>query len=620
MIRNRIVIMVGLFVSCSAVSGAETYYVTVSGSDGDSGSETQPWRSLGKAAAAARAGDIVLVGAGVYNEVLKPSRSGTVDAWIEFAAKPGEVAVIDGTGVKLDSSNKGLIFFGGDISYIRVRAFEVRNANNDRSTSRDPIGVAVRDDAHHIEVIDCRIHSITTDSEDLTPKGVSIEGQAHDITIREGSVSMISTSESEGNAHAIAVYGERSRPIDAVRIEAVEMFELALGTSESLVFNGNVTNFTAVGNRIHDSNNIGIDVIGFEGVGPSGQDQARNGLIADNVVYNISTLKNKAYEAFSAAGIYVDGGRDLVIERNRVYNCDIGVELASENSNGVTRGVVVRDNLVWRNAIGGILLGGYDRRRGATEDCIIANNTFFENDTQGVALGEVNIRYRTNNNVFVNNIFNAGEQGYFVTLPKEFADSKENTFDGNGYFTSSRILGWEWQGKWASSWSAFKRISQQEAAGVFEDPQFESTPDKEIGLSLKSGSPMIDAGVAQSGAGDRVDVAGNSRLSGSAIDIGAFEFASSVQPVAGCALAITEVADRSARALSFVPGAADLDGVQLQFSTDGRTWSSIASYSANGWTLTEGIRSEATTLLIDSRPLGRVFNSLYLYLWKFVQV
>jgi hypothetical protein len=601
------VILLGLFTSCGALSRADTYYVTVKGSDGDSGSEAQPWRSLGKAAAAARAGDIVLVGAGLYKEVLKPSRSGTAAAWIEFAAKPDEVPVIDGTGVKLDSSNKGLVFFGGDIAYVRVRGFEVRNANNNGSTSRDPIGVAVRDDVHHIEVIDCWIHSITTDSEDFTPKGVSIEGRAHDITIRGGTVSRISTSESEGNAHAIAVYGERSTPIDAVRVEGVEMFDLTLGTSESLVFNGNVTNFAAVGNTIHDSDNIGIDVIGFEGVGPSGQDQARNGLIADNVIYNISTLKNRAYEEFSAAGIYVDGGRDLVIERNRVYNCDIGVELASENSNGVTRGITVRDNLVWRNSIGGILLGGYDRRRGATENCVIANNTFFENDTQRFEIGEVNIRYRTNNNVFVNNIFKTGAQGYFVTFPEGFADSKGNTFDGNGYFTSSRTLGWEWQGEWASSWAVFKRISHQEAAGVFADPQFESNPDAETGLSLKPESPMIDAGVAQSGAGNRADAAGNPRLSGVRIDRGAFEFVSAAQPVAVRALAITEVAGLSGRALSFVPAAADLDGVQLQFSTDGKAWNTIASYSANGWAVTAGIRIEATggaALLIDSRQIA----------------
>ncbi|MEZ5328947.1 MAG: right-handed parallel beta-helix repeat-containing protein [Verrucomicrobiales bacterium] len=598
-------VLLGALILCSVISNAETYYVSVRGSDGDSGTESQPWRSLAKAAGAVRAGDVVFVGGGVYKEVLKPSRSGTAEAWIEFVAQPGEIAIIDGTGVKLDSSNKGLVFFSGSVAYVRVRGFEVRNCNNQGGTSRDPIGVGFFDDTHHIEVVDCRIHSISTDTEDFTPKGISIEGRAHDITIRGGSVSRISTSESEGNAHAIAVYGEKSTPVDKVTIEGVEMFDLTLGTSESLVFNGNVTNFAALGNTIHHSNNIGIDVIGFEGVGPSGLDQARNGVIADNVVYNISTLKNKAYEDFSAAGIYVDGGRDCVIERNRVFNCDIGVELASENSNGVTSGITVRDNLVWRNSIGGILLGGYDRRRGATEDCVIANNTFFENDTEEFQIGEVNIRYRTNNNVFVNNIFNAGAQGYLLTFPKEFADSTGNTFNGNGYFTSSRTPGWEWQGKWSSSWAAFKRDSGQEDAGFFVNPQFAGTPDEEGGLALLPGSLFIDAGLAQANDTARLDVAGNPRVTGSGIDIGAFELPGEVLLVKVNTLELTN-SDTSGRAISLLPAIADLAGLRLEYSTNGVDWISIAENTDVGWTLSNDVRIEMLaggTSIVDSRPV-----------------
>ncbi len=36
------------------------------------------------------------------------------------------------------------------------------------------------------------------------------------------------------------------------------------GSRESLVVNGNVTNFRITHNIVHDNNNIGIDVIGFE--------------------------------------------------------------------------------------------------------------------------------------------------------------------------------------------------------------------------------------------------------------------------------------------------------------------------------------------------------------------
>ena len=47
-----------------------------------------------------------------------------------------------------------------------------------------------------------------------------------------------------------------------------ELANLTLGSSEALVVNGNVKDFRIEGNKVHDTNNIGIDVIGFEGTAP----------------------------------------------------------------------------------------------------------------------------------------------------------------------------------------------------------------------------------------------------------------------------------------------------------------------------------------------------------------
>ena len=55
-----------------------------------------------------------------------------------------------------------------------------------------------------------------------------------------------------------------------------ELANLTLGSSEALVVNGNVKDFLIEGNRVHDTNNIAIDVIGFEGTAPDPTvDQAR---------------------------------------------------------------------------------------------------------------------------------------------------------------------------------------------------------------------------------------------------------------------------------------------------------------------------------------------------------
>src|SRR5690606_32374176 len=113
-----------------------------------------------------------------------------------------------------------------------------------------------------------------------------------------------------------------------------EIDHLVLGCSESFSLDGNVEHWLVAGNVVHDTNNIGIGAIGFEGVAPDpAYDQARDGVIAGNTVYNISSYGNPAYgNEYAADGIYVDGGTRIVIERNRVHNVDIGIEVASEHA------------------------------------------------------------------------------------------------------------------------------------------------------------------------------------------------------------------------------------------------------------------------------------------------
>ena len=565
-------ILVTVVAAAVGAARAAEYHVAPSGFDGNSGAAERPWRTLSKASRSAVAGDRVVVHGGIYEEFLVLSRSGTASKWIEYVAAPGETPVIDGAGLTMTGVRRGVVTFGGTVSYIRVSGFEIRNLSNSRSSRYDPIGIAILESAHHLEVLNCKIHGITSTLEERTPKGVLIEGDAHHILIQGGSVSGIRTFAKFGNAHAIAVFGTRTVPVDAVTVRGVEIHDLLLGESESLVFNGNVTNFKAIGNIIHDCDNIGIDVIGFEGVGPTGLDQARDGHLVGNRVYNISTLRNPAYQVYSAGGIYVDGGRDILIERNEVFSCDLGIELASESPGGVTSGITVRDNLVWRNSIGGILLGGYEVGRGATEDCLITNNTFYENDTRRTQIGEVNIRYRTNRNRFTNNVFKAGPQGWFVTFPAEFSASEGNVFASNCHYTASRTSGWEWKGRWASTWSAFRRISGQEDSGLLADPLFLGDAT-DHGLRPQPASPLIDRGLEEPESDARLDLLGRRRISGAGIDIGAYEFGS-VSPV----LQIDRLFVREGAIVtrfSNLSSLLDLP-VYVQFSTDGANWATVA--------------------------------------------
>jgi len=281
-----------------------------------------------------------------------------------------------------------------------------------------------------------------------------------------------------------------------------------------MVLNGNVTDFTVSNNVVHDNNNIGIDFIGYEqGVCPDpAQNQARNGVCAGNTIYNITSVNNPAYGGDqSADGIYVDGGKDIVIEGNNVYLADIRIELASEGPNQVinggpdpagselTSGVILRNNLIHDNYTVGLDIGGYDADRGGTDHCTIVNNTFYNNDTLQWGQGEFQIQYYATNNVFKNNILYANEDAVFVNnlygavLDIDY-DLFYSTAGGTAIGTHS----------------------------VFGDPLFTSLTVPTFTVS--PASPAVNAGI-NLGADivGTIDFAGNPRVQGSGIDMGAYE-------------------------------------------------------------------------------------------------
>ena len=63
-----------------ALAAGASYYVSTSGSDTDAGSEAAPFKTIGKAAQVAAAGDVVYVKAGTYAERVTLSKSGTSGA------------------------------------------------------------------------------------------------------------------------------------------------------------------------------------------------------------------------------------------------------------------------------------------------------------------------------------------------------------------------------------------------------------------------------------------------------------------------------------------------------------------------------------------------------------
>jgi len=445
---------------------------------------------------AAGPGDTVEVSTGTYHEFVSFPASGTAGNPITLAAKAGNTPVIDGTGLAT-SDLDGLVYIENR-SYITISGMEIANLSAS-NPSHFPAGIWVRGTSHHIQLLGNTVHHIEN-------AGCASCG-----------------------AHGIAVYGTSgTSSLHDVTIDGNEVRNCILGWSESMVVNGNVEDFTITNNVVHDNNNIGIVAIGFEGecVGCSDAlDQARDGVIADNLVYNIDSQGNPSYgNERSANGIYVDGGARIVIERNIVHDSNIGIELASEHGGKATSDVTVRSNFVYRSQTIGMSIGGYDKQRGSTENCRIVHNTLYDNDTDHSGGGELLMQYDTQGNVIENNIIYANSQNQFIA--NEFTLNSGNTIDHNIYYSTAGAAGsfWVWKTTPYDGFAAWKAGSGNDASSLFTDPMLVSPAAGNLHVS--AGSPAIGAAVALAGgAAGTLDIDSTARVSGGAAEIGADELA-----------------------------------------------------------------------------------------------
>jgi hypothetical protein len=478
-----------------------TYYVAKTGSDSNPGTQASPFLTIQHGASVAGAGDTVLVGAGVYNELVAPPNSGNAtQGFLTLSAEPGASIAIDGTGLNVPNGQWGLVTLQNS-SYVVVQGFELRNYTT-ASTKDVPVGVYVFGAGTNVQIVNNHIHNITTTAK-TNPHACG------------------------SDALGMAVYGSASpQPIGALVVSGNEIDDLQTGCSESMSIDGNVDGFAVTSNLVHDNDNIGIDAIGFERVSPNpATDQARNGEIRGNTVFNITSYGNPDYgKQYAADGIYVDGGTQIVIEQNLVHNVDLGIELASEHKGHVTSYVTARNNVVYQDTSNGISIGGYARNRGGSDHVTVVNNTLYDNDTKKTGSGEIQIQWNATNNVIENNIAYASAQALMLhDYPK--ATAVPATLDYNVYFSplgAAKSI-WQWNKTRYTGFPAYLAGSGQDAHSIFADPLFDDLGMPPV-LDVMAGSPAIGAGanlgVAVVGG---VDFAGNPRVQNGAVNIGAYE-------------------------------------------------------------------------------------------------
>ncbi len=455
--------------SCPARSNE----IIVSPSGGD-------YASIQQALNAAHAGDIVTVLTGTYPEALVFPRSGSeISGYITLRAGTGATVTVD------PNADTDAILIENR-SYLKISGIEVTNSHG----VSDGAGIRVRGWGDRIEIRNNRMYGLT------------------------GS-----------DAVGIMILGNSATPISRVVIDGNYIHDCEPAQSEALVLNGNVTGFEVTNNTVHDVNNIGIDFIGGESwTGNYGV--AREGVCRGNHVYRARSNYGGGY----AAGIYVDGGRDIVIEGNSVHECDLGIEIGAENPGYNVTGVIVRNNIVYDNDKAGIVFGGYEQARGRVNDCEFTGNTLYKNDTLKDGNGEFAVNWAGGNRIR-NNVVWAGPQNILIHAE---TGSVDNTFDNNLYYAAAGPSAAEvdWRGTLYTGFENYRAGTSQDAASLFVDPLLED-PDGDD-FHLRFGSAAIDAGdMSDPDLRGEYDYYGDPRIDGGKVDMGADEYNALARPDSG---------------------------------------------------------------------------------------
>ena len=119
-------------ISLSGISvnvSAQPWYVTTNGSDTGSGSEQDPFLTIGKAVSMVQAGQTIFIKGGTFNltTTILIAKSGTGGSVISLFAFPGARPVLNFSGQSLSSSNYGIKLTG---NYWHIKGIDITGAGD----------------------------------------------------------------------------------------------------------------------------------------------------------------------------------------------------------------------------------------------------------------------------------------------------------------------------------------------------------------------------------------------------------------------------------------------------------------------------------------------------------
>ena len=173
-------------------SGGVNYYVATTGSDTNSGTITQPLRTIQRAADLVNPGDTVIVDDGVYTysgtnycspakTIVCTTRGGIATNWVVFKSKNRWGAKIDGQNNSVDNGWA----FQSNAGYIRIEGFEFYGMGSSGGSSS---AIEAYNGGHDIELIGNHIHDVGRQCTQTINGLVGIYVKQNQVLIEQNSI------------------------------------------------------------------------------------------------------------------------------------------------------------------------------------------------------------------------------------------------------------------------------------------------------------------------------------------------------------------------------------------------------------------------------------------------
>lgn len=443
-----------------------SYYVAPNGSDSNPGTLSAPWLTIQEAMNSATPGSIVNIRAGTYHERLSLDVSGTAGNYITFQPY----------GFNVPSGGCGGytgITCGGD-SVILDYAY--------LGTVTDGIPLLQVSARNYVRIQGLTFQNFTCNG--AMQQGIRIDSNSSYIEFNQNRFLNDKNIYSSFDGTAALLFF-RIWQSNYVTVNSNEFGNINTVMSEVLTVNDGATNTLVQNNYVHDTDGIAISTwSGANNFSFVGNRTEYIGIRRDGTVWYNNP----------AVAIYNDGGYSGTIERNMVSYAGVGYESLAEPGQPDAHDITISDNIAENCVSAGIVIGTwYSTTSGSSiYNLNVYNNTFYSNTVGVQILPMTSATVAWENNIFANNTtnyynpldWNPGKTGYNLYYGSN-AGPGSNNVTSNPLFTNA-------------------------AAGNF---------------SLQSTSPAINAGdpnTAPSVVG-ALDYAGNARIQGGTIDIGAYE-------------------------------------------------------------------------------------------------